>query len=36
MNARTSGEQVAEWLAGPPASGVAFGVGECGVRAIDE
>ncbi len=35
MTARTYGERVAEWLAGPPASGVAFGVGEAGVRPID-
>jgi hypothetical protein len=36
MSARAYGERVAEWLRAPQLSGVAFGVGEAGVRPIDE
>jgi short-subunit dehydrogenase len=36
MNASTYGELVAEWLSGPVASGVAFGVSAAGVAPIDE
>lgn len=36
MSARAYGERVVEWLTGLPASGVAFGVGETGVQAMDE
>jgi NAD(P)-dependent dehydrogenase (short-subunit alcohol dehydrogenase family) len=36
MTARAFGERVAEWLAGPSASGIAFGVGESGVHPIEE
>ncbi|AKV00226.1 3-oxoacyl-(acyl-carrier protein) reductase [Labilithrix luteola] len=36
MNARTYGERVAEWLDGPQANGIAFGVGESGVHLMEE
>lgn len=36
MSVQVFGERVAEWLAGPVTSEVAFGVSEAGVRAIDE
>jgi NAD(P)-dependent dehydrogenase (short-subunit alcohol dehydrogenase family) len=36
VTARSLGERIAEWLTGPAASGVAFGVRESGVSPMDE
>jgi hypothetical protein len=36
MSARDYGELVVQWLTDPPSTGVAFGVGEGGIRAMDE
>lgn len=36
MSARAYGERVAEWLAAPPPSGIAFGVGASGVYPMVE
>lgn len=36
MNARSFGQRVAEWLAGPPVNGIAFGVSDAGVQLMEE